>query len=813
MSSGPAVRRVLERLPSAFEANGGWKACCPAHPDENPSLSIDQGKRGAVLKCWAGCTPAAVVKAIGLSESELFDDHDERGHGSSLRSPRAARAAAGPKAKSRVFPSCDDAVQSLSESASRAGNTLTGRWDYRDADGGIVGIVVRIDTTKAGERSKEFRQVSQADGGWVYKGPDRWPLYHLADVTAAPAADAVFVSEGEKAADAVGSLGLVSVCSAGGSNAPKKTDWSPLAGRRVVILPDNDKPGTDYAKAVGKILRGLSPAPSVTVFGHPDRPVKGDMADLVKAADGDDDRLVSLKNALVDAAAGPADPEELTISVTRPAGRSRAVIEVVRGGATIHRDVADTSMASTRDRVFQRIRDRYPSLDPEAVMERLLNPEEPEVALPEEPEPVDGIAAGAAALADMSRESKATAEEYLHDPALHLVLSKDLARIGIAGETRLALLTYLVGTSRLLRKPLAIIAQGPSSSGKSYVIETAATLFPPEAVLLAKQITPNALFYMKPGALVHRFVVLGERSRVQDDETAEGTRALREMLSSGHLSKLVPVKVDGVMETVLIEQRGPIALAESTTVSQIFPEDRNRCIISGTDERDSQTRNVMMATALAAEGLRPAVQPVVDIHHALQRMLAPLDVVVPFARELTAPAIRTMGHVIEARRAFGMLLDTVRAIALLYQCQRKRSPSGAVMATRDDYGLACELLEAAARQTMGYGTSEAEGRCEETIQRLVEAGELSEPFTAPQAARAMVRREDTVRGWLKHLAAAGKLVEEGDDVPAGGGRGRRPSTYRLPTPADERPRGPAGPRIPMPEDVWPEVPDEAPAEV
>src|SRR5207248_365790 len=108
------------------------------------------------------------------------------------------------------------------------------------------------------------------------------------------------------------------------------------------------------------------------------------------------------------------------------------------------------------------------------------------------------------------------------------------------------------------------------ASGKSHLIDQTAKLFPAEAVIHATQMTPQALFHMKPGALAHRFVVAGERSRVEDDERAEATRALREMLSAGRLTKLMPVKVEGGrIETAQIEQEGPIAFIESTTLTKV----------------------------------------------------------------------------------------------------------------------------------------------------------------------------------------------------------------------------------------------------
>ena len=62
---------------------------------------------------------------------------------------------------------------------------------------------------------------------------------------------------------------------------------------------------------------------------------------------------------------------------------------------------------------------------------------------------------------------------------------------------------------------------------------------------MADQMTPQALFHMEPGSLKNRFVAAGERSRKENDDTAEATRALREMISSGRLFKLMPTKEGG----------------------------------------------------------------------------------------------------------------------------------------------------------------------------------------------------------------------------------------------------------------------------
>jgi hypothetical protein len=43
----------------------GWIACCPAHDDRNPSLSLSTGKDGKVLlRCHAGCNQAQVIDVL-----------------------------------------------------------------------------------------------------------------------------------------------------------------------------------------------------------------------------------------------------------------------------------------------------------------------------------------------------------------------------------------------------------------------------------------------------------------------------------------------------------------------------------------------------------------------------------------------------------------------------------------------------------------------------------------------------------------------------------------------------------------------------
>ena len=65
---------VLDRLEKVRKNGAGkWTACCPAHKDRSPSLSIRELDDGRVLlHCHAGCGVEDVLGAIGLDFEALY---------------------------------------------------------------------------------------------------------------------------------------------------------------------------------------------------------------------------------------------------------------------------------------------------------------------------------------------------------------------------------------------------------------------------------------------------------------------------------------------------------------------------------------------------------------------------------------------------------------------------------------------------------------------------------------------------------------------------------------------------------------------
>ncbi len=155
-------------------------------------------------------------------------------------------------------------------------------WTYRDASGQVLGYVARFDKP---DGSKVVLPLTLwRDAGrlrWAWKGfAEPRPLYGLHGLAQRPGAT-VLVVEGEKTADAAGERlgGFVMVTWPGGSKATGKVDWSPLAGRDVVIWPDADAPGRKAALDVARLARAAG-ALSVAVAEPPGFLAEGwDLAD------------------------------------------------------------------------------------------------------------------------------------------------------------------------------------------------------------------------------------------------------------------------------------------------------------------------------------------------------------------------------------------------------------------------------------------------------------------------------------------------------------------------------------------------------
>jgi 5S rRNA maturation endonuclease (ribonuclease M5) len=141
------------------------------------------------------------------------------------------------------------------------GHFLRAAWRYRTPEGGLSSLVVRYNETCSDRKQfKPFTYCQNQVGRreWRCQAvPEPRPLFNLDQLAARPDAQ-VLISEGERSANKAARIFPKSVCitSPGGSQAASKADWSPLAGRRVMIWPDADEPGEKYRDDVAAVLHG-----------------------------------------------------------------------------------------------------------------------------------------------------------------------------------------------------------------------------------------------------------------------------------------------------------------------------------------------------------------------------------------------------------------------------------------------------------------------------------------------------------------------------------------------------------------------------
>ena len=225
----PGVRDVLSKLRGVRDSGGEWSAKCPAHDDQQNSLSVGVGDGGKVLLyCHAGCPYERIAALVGLAAND------------------------------------------------NKGRQVVKVYDYRDRNGATLYQVERYEPKGFAMRQPD------GYGDYIYniKNLPR-VLYRLPELLAARSDQPVLLVEGEKDADRLSALGFVTTTNLGGANKWRKEYSEELRGRRVVIIPDNDEVGRAHAKQVARFLVGI--AASVKIVELPDMPPKGDVSDYFDA--------------------------------------------------------------------------------------------------------------------------------------------------------------------------------------------------------------------------------------------------------------------------------------------------------------------------------------------------------------------------------------------------------------------------------------------------------------------------------------------------------------------------------------------------
>ena len=192
-----------------------------------------------------------------------------------------------------------------------------------------------------------------------------------------------------------------------------------------------------------------------------------------------------------------------------------------------------------------------------------------------------------------SRTAWQECEQLAREERILDVLAADLVRSGLAGESRAGLLLYLVLTTRHLDRLVSAAIKGPSSGGKSYLVETVTSFVPPSAYYALTAMSERALAYgTEP--LEHRHLVLYEAAGLEGDFASYIVRSL---LSEGQLRYQTIEKTSEGLTPRLIERPGPSGLITTTTSISLHPENETRMLSIPITDTAQQTRDVLLVLA------------------------------------------------------------------------------------------------------------------------------------------------------------------------------------------------------------------------
>lgn len=238
---------TLQELARHFEVSrrindNSYQCKCPVHIDDKASLTVSQENGKLLLYCHAGCDTKDILEAVGLSFQEL---------------------------EGKKAPTWMDRLEY------GQGRKIEAVYDYRDESGKYLYSKVRFE----GKRIRYITVNKNQDTYQYCKVKGQATLYNLPElISSIKNGYPVYIVEGEKDADTLKELGYTAT-TAGGVKDWKKEYAAYFIGAKVVILPDNDKPGLELKDRISRDLKHFAHSICWTITSEEE---KGDVTDYIK---------------------------------------------------------------------------------------------------------------------------------------------------------------------------------------------------------------------------------------------------------------------------------------------------------------------------------------------------------------------------------------------------------------------------------------------------------------------------------------------------------------------------------------------------
>ena len=286
--------------------------------------------------------------------------------------------------------------------------------------------------------------------------------------------------------------------------------------------------------------------------------------------------------------------------------------------------------------------------------------------------------------------------------------------------------------------------------------------------------------YLPKDFLKHKLVVIAE---MVGGEAAE--YYIRTLISEGMIRHAVTIQnpETGKFETQIVEMSGPVGILQTTTSIQINPENKTRMLEVRPDDSLLQTERIhaLQKKERTKNGLNQAVirAAIISKHQNAQRLLKPMDVIIPYAPLLQFAAPK---YTLRVRRDLPKFLDLISAVAVLRQHQREIMANAAgvefIEASVEDYQVAYDLASEVFRESL----DNIPPKSRELLEIIKAKNEVPESqkgdlgsdrvnFTRNDARQWSGWPESTVRKYIK------PLEEEGYLTIMEGGFGGKPIEY------------------------------------
>lgn len=218
--------QLRSKLQKFHESGNGYTACCPAHADKNPSLSITKEPDKILLKCHANCSFDEIVGALGMKSKNFFRPTEGR-------------------------------------------SKTVAVYDYCDANEVLLYQVVRQEPKKFYQR----RPDKDNPGKFINNLKDTERVFYKLSLLlkGVNAGQSIHITEGEKDCEALLKLDYCATTIAGGTGGIYPKDFGKiLRGKEVVIWGDNDEQGIKCAEKRARYLVGRSFTNNVKIC-YPDK--------------------------------------------------------------------------------------------------------------------------------------------------------------------------------------------------------------------------------------------------------------------------------------------------------------------------------------------------------------------------------------------------------------------------------------------------------------------------------------------------------------------------------------------------------------